>query len=143
MSNLISSTSSELNSSIGPSSPQTAPVDSVNRFNALLSGIKTSASSTSTALAPADPNKTIKVGVLEDTALRVNKAELGLQEIEREVQKGYQSADTSFSLGSDLPKSLTYLKFGSSSYFINLSRLESGASNFTEELESITKKSGS
>lgn len=143
MSNMISSTHTELTSSIGPSSPQTAPVDSVNRFNALLGGMKSSVSAESTALAPAEAGKTMKVGVLEDTALRVNKAEIGLQEIEREIQKGYQSADTSFSLGSDLPKSLTYLKFGSSSYFINLSRLESGASNFTEELESITKKRGS
>lgn len=117
-----------------------APADSVAQFTGLLQGMKSAFSAGQVSLTPPEKPLEIKGDMLQDTALRVNTAEVGLQEIAREIQKGIQPMEDAMTLDSDFTKSIVYQQFGSATYFINLSRVESGASNVSEEFESITRK---
>lgn len=139
MINNIQSTTPSAMTGLG-SQPK-APADAVQQFGQLLTGMNNALSNGQSALTADAPLATPRKGdMLEDTAVRLNKAEVGLQEIKREVDKATQGLYGAMTLGSDFTKSIVYQQFTSATYFVNVSRVESGASNVSDELESITRK---
>jgi len=120
-----------------------APKDSVEQFNSLLIG-KTSVMQSSThALIPhQNGEKTMDGTLLEDTAKRLNKAEVALDELHWEIRKSTQPLGANAQLDSSLMNSITDLKYKTTAYFMNMMRTESGFSSLGEEAESITKRRG-
>lgn len=80
--------------------------------------------------------------LLEDTAKRLNKAEVALDELDWEIRKSTQPLGANAQLDSNLMNSITDLKYKTTAYFMNMMRTESGFSSLGEEAESMTKRRG-
>lgn len=120
-----------------------APAESVEQFNSLLSGKAKLLGNSEASLAPhQEGEKTIDGTLLEDTAKRLNKAEVALDELDWEIRKSTQPLGTNATLDSSFVHSITELKYKTTSYFMNMMRTESGFSSLGEETESITKRRG-
>ena len=120
-----------------------APRDSVDQFNSLLSGQLNLLQSGNTSLSNNREHCKIMHGTLvEDTAKRLNKAEVALDELSWEIRKSTQHLDTNMIMDSNLVQSISELKYKTTSYFMNMMRTESGFSSLSEETESITKRRG-
>jgi len=120
-----------------------APADSVEQFNSLLSGKTKILKNSAPSLNPhQEGQKTVDGTLIEDTAKRLNKAEVALDELNWEIRKSMQPLGVSARLDSSLMHSITDLKYKTTSYFMNLMRTESGFSSLSEETESITKRRG-
>lgn len=121
-----------------------APQDSVDQFNSLLSGqlglLRTGTTSLST---DREASKIMDGTLVEDTAKRLNKAEVALEELSWEIKKSTQHLGSNTVVDSNLVQSISELKYKTTSYFMNMMRTESGFSSLSEETESITKRRGS
>lgn len=78
--------------------------------------------------------------VIEDTALRLDKAETNLKTIEKELKRSAEQMNENSRDNSEISTTITQQKLTSTSYFVYLGHLENGVSNFTEELDSLTKR---
>lgn len=120
-----------------------APQDSVDQFNSLLSGQLNLLRNGNTSLSNhREPSKIMHGTLVEDTANRLNKAEVALDELGWEIRKSTQHLDTNTIMDSNLVQSISELKYKTTSYFMNMMRTESGFSSLSEETESITKRRG-
>lgn len=120
-----------------------APQDSVDQFNSLLSGQLSLLRNGNTSLSTdREASKIIDGTLVEDTAKRLNKAEVALDELGWEIRKSTQHFDTNTIVDSNLVQSISELKYKTTSYFMNMMRTESGFSSLGEETESITKRRG-
>ena len=93
-----------------------------------------------TSFAPSTIESRTTGGLLEETAVRVNKAEVGMKEIKREMDKSTQALSKDITLEGGVIKDIVYQKSMTAMYSINMTRLGSGASNFSEELQSVTRR---
>lgn len=120
-----------------------APQNSVEHFNSLLTGKTRLFESTTPALnSRVDSEKNINGTLLEDTAKRLNKAEVALEELSWEIRKSAQPLDNKNQLSSELIHTITEMKYKTTAYFMNMMRTESGFSSLSEETESITRRRG-
>ncbi|HEX4844515.1 MAG TPA: hypothetical protein VFV57_12650 [Limnobacter sp.] len=118
-----------------------APQEAVEQFNKLLAGTNQAFGQGNTALAPqTDHAKSFKADPLQDTANRLHRAEVALEELQSEIRKDTQTLEATNQYGSDTIRAVADLKYKTSAYFMNIMRTESGFSSLAEEAESLTKK---
>lgn len=77
---------------------------------------------------------------MEETTSRIGKAEDSLKALQAEIREASQDMNITNTNNAKLSEAIVRQKLVASSYFVYISRLESGASNMTEEMESITKR---
>lgn len=139
--NVITSPTSALPVTLGPVTQIQAPQENVAQFQALLNGVtkamQTGKGSLTENLNP--PNEWTGATLLEDTALRVSLAEKGVARLEREIHVNSLEAETQHNLEGDFPQSIIQMKHATSHYFLALQRVGSGAQDFAEEVQSLTR----
>lgn len=121
-----------------------APKDSVELFHSLLTGQKAALENAKPTLTePRDDSKSMDGTLLEDTAKRLNKSEVALDELEWEIKKSLQPLEKNATIDSTFIQSIPELKYKTTAYFTNIMRTESGFTSLGEETESLTKRRGS
>lgn len=137
----ITSPTSALPVTLGSVTQIQAPQENVAQFQALMSGVTKAMQSGKGSLVEhtSPPTEWTGATLMEDTALRVSLAEKGVARLEREIHVNSLEAETRHNFEGDFPQSVIDMKHATSHYFIALQRVGSGAQDFAEEVQSITR----
>lgn len=120
-----------------------SPKESVELFHNLLTGQKTALEKARPSLQQhTEESRKMDGTLLEDTAKRLNKSEVALDELEWEIKKSLQPLEQNATLDSSYIQSIPEVKYKTTAYFMNILRTESGFSSLGEETESLTKRRG-
>lgn len=130
---------------LGQSGQIQAPHDNVQLFQTLMSGMgqalnKGQSSFTQKTEEKQKINAEDQQGTLvEETAVSLDKAQIGLKQLETEMNKSTHDLNNDLTLNSDFTRSLVYQKYTSAAYFVSITRVSNRGSDISEEMSSIIK----
>ena len=125
---------------IGQAGQIHAPMEHAAQFRALLKNVEKSMGSSSTSLqSRTDEKKWQSVSMIEDTALRVDQSQQAISRLEKNIRQTTFELKNSLEMDSSFSRNIVQQKFATAYYFVGIARVESSASNFSEELTSVTK----
>lgn len=126
--------------SLGQAGQIHAPQENIAQFKALLNNVERALRESQTNLNAAEDKGTDgKMNLIEDTALRVSKSEKAIERLETDLRKGSSDLRGDVSTDSNYVQNIARQQFTTAYYFVGINRVESSASNFSEELTSVTK----
>jgi hypothetical protein len=119
-----------------------APSENIAQFQSLLKNVDAALQGGNTSFAAQEKESAKPKGtLLEEAAVNIDTVEKAAKGLEREVNRSTEMlTDTyDFDMNGGLSRAITYQKFSSAAYFMNLNLASEKASGFSEEVSALTK----
>ena len=120
-----------------------APAQNVEHFQQLLTGLKETFKTSSSALdtkITSPSSDQAAPSLLAKSAVELNKAEFYISRLQRHLMGSIQQLEGGHTTDGNFAKAVTQQQFSSAYYFLGVSRVGNTAEDVSEEVTSVTRR---
>lgn len=121
----------------------TAPAQNVEHFQQLLTGVKETFKTSSSAFDKKITSSNADLpapSLLAKSAVELNKAEFYISRLQRHLMGGIQQLESGHTMDGNFAKAVTQQQFSSAYYFLGVTRVGNTAEDVSEEVASVTRR---